>query len=670
MMDKNSAHKRIIELRRIIEYHNQRYYQQDAPEISDTEYDRLMRELQELEKQYPDDELAASPTQRVGAAPLAKFASFSHPSAMLSLANAFSEEEIIDFDRRLKRLAEVDELTYVAEPKLDGLAVNLIYENGLFVKGATRGDGTTGEDVTQNLKTIVSLPLRMKVSPDMRTPAFAEIRGEVYMEKAPFEELNRRRLREGEEPFANPRNAAAGSLRQLDSKITARRPLSIFLYGIGIARGADFSTHWEVLQALQRWGFPVNSLAQQRESIDACIEYFKRIGKIRHTLPYEIDGVVLKVDNLSLQNSLGNIARNPRWALACKFPAQQETTKVIRIDVQVGRMGTLTPVAIMEPVNVGGVMVSRATLHNEDEIIKKDIRIGDTVIIQRAGDVIPEIVKVISENRTGKEKKFKMPTNCPECGAEVVRFEGEVAHRCVNISCPAQLKEHIRHFASRGAMDIEGLGEKLSAQLFDAKLIADPADLYFLTKENLLELDRQADKSAQNLIDSITRSKNPPLDKFIYALGIRHVGERTAKLLAERFGSIENLMTAEIEDLTAINEIGPEIAASIVEFFHEPKNKAVMKKFEKAGVIPQKKEISRNAPLAGKSFVFTGALASLGRNDAKDIVENLGGTVQAGVTKKTTYVVAGDDPGSKLDKAKTAGIKIISEAEFLKMVGR
>lgn len=669
-MDKNSAHKKIIELRRIIEYHNQRYYQQDAPEISDAEYDRLMRELQELEKQYPDDELAASPTQRVGAAPLAKFASFSHPSAMLSLANAFSEEEIIDFDRRLKRLAEVDELTYVAEPKLDGLAVNLIYEKGIFTRGATRGDGATGEDVTQNLKTISLLPLKIKKTGQTPIPDFMEIRGEVYMEKEPFEKLNRRRLAEGEEPFANPRNAAAGSLRQLDSKITARRPLSIFLYGIGIARGADFSTHWEVLQALKRWGFPVNNLIQQCGSIDACIEYFKRIGEIRHTLPYEIDGVVLKVDNLFLQNSLGNIARNPRWALACKFPAQQETTKVIRIDVQVGRMGTLTPVAIMEPVNVSGVMVSRATLHNEDEIIKKDIRIGDTVIIQRAGDVIPEIVKVISENRTGKEKKFKMPANCPECGAEVVRFEGEVAHRCVNISCPAQLKEHIRHFASRGAMDIEGLGEKLSAQLFDAKLIADPADLYFLTKENLLELDRQADKSAQNLIDSITRSKNPPLDKFIYALGIRHVGERTAKLLAERFGSIENLMTAEIEDLTAINEIGPEIAASIVEFFHEPKNKAVMKKFEKAGVIPQKKEISRNAPLAGKSFVFTGALASLGRNDAKDIVENLGGTVQAGVTKKTTYVVAGDDPGSKLDKAKTAGIKIISEDEFLKIIGR
>ncbi|HNV64967.1 MAG TPA: NAD-dependent DNA ligase LigA, partial [Smithellaceae bacterium] len=584
MMDKETALKKISELRKIIEYHNQRYYQQDAPEISDAEYDRFMRELQNLEAQFPDDELASSPTQRVGAAPLAKFASFTHPSPMLSLANAFSEEEIIDFDSRLKRLASIDNISYVTEPKLDGLAVNLIYEEGVFTKGATRGDGTVGEDVTQNLKTISSLPLRMKKSEQAPIPSFVEIRGEVYMEKYPFEKLNRRRMEEGEEPFANPRNAAAGSLRQLDSKITAHRPLNIFLYGIGNVQGISFTTHWEVLRALSSWGFPVNKLIEQAHDINTCIRYFERITSLRDTLPYDIDGVVIKVDSLALQNRLGNISRNPRWALACKFPAQQETTIVKDIIVQVGRMGTLTPVAVMEPVNVGGVMVSRATLHNEDEVIKKDIRVGDTVIIQRAGDVIPEVVKVIPEKRTGKETKFKMPVKCPECGSEIVRFEGEVAHRCVNISCPAQLKEHIWHFASRGAMDIEGLGEKLSAQLFDAKFISDPADLYFLTKDKLLELDRQAEKSAQNLIDSIARSKNPPLDKFIYALGIRHVGERTAKLLAERFGSIENLMAAKIEDLTAVNEIGTEIAASIVEFFHESKNKAVMKKFAKAGV--------------------------------------------------------------------------------------
>ena len=670
MMDKETALKKISELRKIIEYHNQRYYQQDAPEISDAEYDRFMRELQNLEARFPDDELASSPTQRVGAAPLAKFASFTHPSPMLSLANAFSEEEIIDFDSRLKRLASIDNISYVTEPKLDGLAVNLIYEKGVFTKGATRGDGTVGEDVTQNLKTISSLPLRMKKSEQAPIPSFVEIRGEVYMEKYPFEKLNRRRMEEGEEPFANPRNAAAGSLRQLDSKITAHRPLNIFLYGIGNVQGISFTTHWEVLRALSSWGFPVNKLIEQAHDINTCIRYFERITSLRDTLPYDIDGVVIKVDSLALQNRLGNISRNPRWALACKFPAQQETTIVKDIIVQVGRMGTLTPVAVMEPVNVGGVMVSRATLHNEDEVIKKDIRVGDTVIIQRAGDVIPEVVKVIPEKRTGKETKFKMPVKCPECGSEIVRFEGEVAHRCVNISCPAQLKEHIRHFASRGAMDIEGLGEKLSAQLFDAKFISDPADLYFLTKDKLLGLDRQAEKSAQNLIDSIARSKNPPLDKFIYALGIRHVGERTAKLLAERFGSIENLMAAKIEDLTAVNEIGTEIAASIVEFFHESKNKAVMKKFAKAGVAPQRKEISLNAPLVGKSFVFTGAMGSMGRNEAKEIVENLGGVVHSSVTKKATYVVAGVDPGSKLDKAKSYGIRVISEAEFLKLINK
>ncbi|HDQ03340.1 MAG TPA: NAD-dependent DNA ligase LigA [Deltaproteobacteria bacterium] len=669
-MDEDRTIKKISELRKTIEYHNRRYYQQDAPEISDAEYDRLMRELQELETRYPDDDIDSSPTQRVGAAPLSKFSSFSHPSPMLSLANAFFEEEIFEFNNRLKRMASVDKISYVAEPKLDGLAVNLIYEKGIFTKGATRGDGATGEDITQNLKTISSLPLRMKKSAQAAIPDFVEIRGEVYMEKEPFEKLNRRRREDGEEPFANPRNAAAGSLRQLDSKITARRPLNIFLYGIGSIQGISFSTHWEILQALSGWGFPVNKLIEQAPGINTCIEYFKRIGDMRNTLPYDIDGVVLKVDSLALQNTLGNISRNPRWALACKFPAQQATTIIKEIIVQVGRMGTLTPVAVMEPVNVGGVMVSRATLHNEDEIRKKDIREGDTVVIQRAGDVIPEVVKVVDPDKKGRKKEFEMPDKCPECNSEVVKLEGEVAYRCVNLACPAQLKEHIRHFASRGALDIEGLGEKLSAQLFDAKLIADPADLYFLTKEKILELDRQADKSAQNLIDSIARAKNPPLDKFIYALGIRHVGERTAKLLAERFGSIENLMAAEMEDLTIINEIGPEIASSIVEFFHEPKNKAVMKKFANAGVIPQKKEISNNAPLAGKSFVFTGAMKSMGRNDAKDIVENLGGTVQSGVTKKTTYVVAGAEPGSKLDKAKKAGIKIISEAEFLKLIGK
>jgi DNA ligase (NAD+) len=669
-MEKQADLKRITELRTIIEYHNRRYYQQDAPEISDAEYDLLMRELQDLENRHPEEYSATSPTQRVGAAPLAKFATFNHPSPMLSLANAFSPQEIIDFDFRIKRLAGVNNISYIAEPKLDGLAVNLIYENGIFKQGATRGDGTTGEDVTQNLRTISSLPLKMKHTSGNPLPSFIEIRGEVYIEKEPFHKLNIRRIEKGEEPFANPRNAAAGSLRQLDSKITSRRPLSIFLYGVGKISGITFSTHGEVLQALSGWGFPVNPLIKQENDLLDCIKYFVNIATQREGLPYEIDGVVLKVNDLALQSTLGNVSRSPRWALACKFQAEQETTVIKEIIVGVGRMGTLTPVAIMEPVNVGGVMVSRATLHNEDEVIKKDIRVGDTVVIQRAGDVIPEVVRVILEKRTGIEKKFKMPANCPECGSDIVRFEGEVAHRCVNISCPAQLKEHIRHFASRGAMDIEGLGEKVSAQLFDEKLIADPADLYFLSKEQLVSLDRQAEKSAQNLIEAIRKSKNPPLDKFIYSLGIRHVGERTAKLLAARFGNMENLIDAKKEDLTAINEIGPEIAASILEFFHESKNIDVMKKFNKADVKPQNKEIADNAPLQGKSFVFTGTMENMGRSEAKEIVENLGGTVHSGVTKKTTYVVAGSEPGSKIDKAKSSGIKIISEEEFLKLINK
>lgn len=669
-MDKNTAEKRIRDLREIIEYHNRRYYQQDAPEISDAEYDRLMSELQELETLYPDDELAQSPSQRVGAAPLAKFASFRHPQPMLSLANAFSAEEILDFDLRIRRLAETDRLDYVAEPKLDGLAVNLIYENGLFVRGATRGDGTIGEDVTQNLKTIASLPLRMKNKALHPIPEFLEVRGEVYMERKPFENLNRRREENGEEPFANPRNAAAGSLRQLDPRITARRPLNIFLYAIGSIRGAAFSSHRDVLQTLAAWGFPVNPLIEQVPDISIGITYFEKMGSLRPSLPYEIDGVVLKVNDLSIQEILGNVSRSPRWALACKFPAQQVHTVIKDIIVQVGRTGTLTPVAVMEPINVGGVIVSRATLHNEDEILKKDIRIGDTVVIQRAGDVIPEVVSVMVTKRTGREKEFHMPRHCPECGSEIVRLKNEAAHRCINLSCPAQIKEHIRHFASRGAMDIEGLGEKVSAQLFDAKLIHDPADLYFLKKEQLLALDRQAEKSVEKLLQALDNSKQPPLDKFIFALGIRHVGERTAKLLAAHFGSMENLMNADIEKLTALNEIGPETAQSIVDFFAEDKNRKVMEKFRRAGVSPQKKETATNLPLQGKYFVFTGSLAGMGRNEAKALVESMGGVVQSSVTGHTSFLVAGSESGSKLDKARAQNIRVISEKEFLKLIGR
>lgn len=669
-MDKNTAQKRISELRKIIEYHNRLYYQQDSPEISDAEYDRLMRKLLELEQLYPDRDIASSPTQRVGASPLAKFSSFTHLQAMLSLANAFSTEEILDFDMRVKRAVNVDQIDYVVEPKLDGLAVNLIYENGLFTRGATRGDGFSGEDVTQNLKTIHALPLSMKKSSLNPFPELIEIRGEVFMEKQPFEKLNRRRAKDGEEPFANPRNAAAGSLRQLDPKVTARRPLNIFLYGIGSVRGFDFSSHWEILQILSAWGFPVNPLTEQAAGISVCLSYFERIGSMRSALSYDIDGIVIKANQLALQKILGQVARSPRWALACKFPAQQAQTIIKDIVVQVGRTGTLTPVAVMEPVIVGGVMVSRATLHNEDEILKKDIRINDTVVIQRAGDVIPEVVKVILSQRTGQEIKFHMPRHCPECQSEIVRAEGEAAYRCVNLSCPAQIKEHIRHFASRGAMNIEGLGEKLSAQLFDARLVRDPADLYFLTKDRLLSLDRQADKSAEKLLSAIDGSKRPSLDKFIFALGIRHVGEQTAKILAEHFGSMNNLMNADIAALTALPEIGPEIAQSIVAFFAENKNREIMEKFHQAGLAPETKSATTDATFKGRAFVFTGSLASMGRNEAKALVESMGGIVQSSVSSKTSYVVAGAEPGSKLDKARSQGIPILSEEEFLKRVGR
>jgi len=669
-MKRDEALKRIAKLREIIDYHNRRYYQQDDPEISDAKYDELMRELQNLEELFPDDGLAASPTQRVGAAPLAKFSPFEHPRPMLSLANAFTPEEITDFDARIRRMAGLDRMEYVAEPKLDGLAVNLIYEHGLFVRGATRGDGATGEDITQNLRTIPSLPLEMKKSGAHSVPDFIEVRGEVYMERASFGKLNHRRAAGGEEPFANPRNAAAGSLRQLDPKITARRPLSIFVYGAGLLKGMQFSTHFGILEALRQWGFPVNHLIEKADDISACIAYFGRISSLRPELPYEIDGVVLKVNDLTVQEVLGSVSRSPRWALACKFPAAQATTLIRDIVVQVGRMGTLTPVAVMEPVNVGGVMVSRATLHNEDEIRKKDIRIGDTVVIQRAGDVIPEVVSVVTSRRTGEEKFFYMPSHCPECGSNVVRLEGEAAHRCVNLSCPAQIKEHIRHFASRDAMDIDGLGEKVAASLFDAGLIADPADLYFLTEEKLLPLERMAQKSVSNLLDSIQMSKTPAWDKFIFALGIRHVGEKTARLLAQHFAGIDELMGAGVEDLTQIKEIGPEIAHSIVGFFSEPKNREVIDKFLRAGVSPLVQRQRKDRPLDGKYFVFTGTLETLGRNEAKTLVQDLGGTVQASVGGKTSFVVAGASPGSKLEQARNRAVAVITEKEFLKLTGR
>ena len=670
-MDKAAAIKGIKELRDLINYHNRRYYQLNDPEISDVEYDRLMKELIELEERFPEIDVSESPSQRVGAAPLDKFSTISHLTPMLSLANAFSEQDIVDFDERIKRFLGTDKkIAFVVEPKLDGTAVNLIYEKGAFTVGATRGDGEKGEDVTQNLKTIDSIPLRMKKGKESPMPERIEIRGEVYIEIEPFRKLNKRRLTEGEHPFANPRNAAAGSLRQLDSRITARRPLEIFCYGIGLVTGKTFKRHWDVLQTLSRWGFKVNPNVKQAKDIHECIAYYHHIDKIRAELPYEIDGVVIKVDDIEIQERLGAVSRSPRWAIACKFAATQETTVIEDIRVHVGRTGVLTPVAIMKPVRVGGVTVSRATLHNMDEIEKKDIRIGDTVIIQRAGDVIPEVVKVIESKRTGKEKRFVMPATCPECGSHVVRLEGEAAHRCIGLVCPAQIKEHITHFASRGGMDIEGLGDKMVAQLVDTKLIRDPADIYFLKKEKLLTLERMAEKSANNLLAAIERSKSPPLEKFIYALGIRHVGEHMARVLAGSFKTLNSLLEATEDDLLAIRDIGPEVASSITRFFSEQSNKRVMEKFRKAGVKPVEKSPPKDMHLAGKSFVFTGTLSRLTRNEAKALVESLGASATESVAKTTDYVVAGESPGSKLEKARTSGIKIIDEKEFLKLAGK
>jgi DNA ligase (NAD+) len=674
-MNREEARSRIEDLRTLILYHNRRYYQLDDPEISDAEYDGLMREVQTLEAQYPDLAAPDSPTMRVGAPPLEKFRTFTHLTAMLSLANAFSDEEIREFDLRCTRfLGSETTIGYTVEPKLDGLAVNLLYEGGSLSIGSTRGDGTVGEDVTHNLRTIPTIPLviprhadtAVQTSVDIRpVPERIEVRGEVCMELDAFRKLNRRREEEGEAPFANPRNAAAGSLRQLDSRVTAQRPLTMFCYSIGTAEGAVFRTQREVLRALAAWGFTVNTLIQPAADIEACIRYYHHIGTIRDTLPYEIDGIVIKVDDLALQERLGSVARSPRWALACKFAAVQEQTRIEAIVVQVGRTGVLTPVAVMKPVRVGGVTVSRATLHNQDEIERKDLRIGDTVVVQRAGDVIPEVVEVIKSLRTGAEQPFVMPERCPECGSHVVRLEGEVAHRCIGMACPAQSRERIAHFASRGALDIEGLGDKMVAQLVTAGLINDPADLFLLTKEQLLGLERMGEISVKKLLTATARAKNPPLDRLIFALGIRHVGEQTSKRLALAYGSLEALAAATSEDLEKLRDIGPEVAASIAGFFREPVNQNVIDKLKKAGIVPQAVIRPQRAPLAGKSFVFTGALSRMSRNEAKTLVESLGGSVTGSITNTTDYVVAGLTAGSKREKARREGITILDEDAFL-----
>ena len=659
--------RKVQKLREDIEYHNYRYYILDQPEISDAQYDRLMRELEKLEEQHPELCTPNSPTQRVGAPPLEEFEIVSHTIPMLSLANAFDATEAREFDKRVKKFLETSsDIEYVTEPKLDGLAVELVYERGQFVVGSTRGDGVNGENITQNLRTIKTIPLQL-IRKEIPVPERLEARGEVIMQLKRFRELNQKREGLGEPLFANPRNAAAGSVRQLDSKITAGRPLEIYCYGMGEVRGRTFKTHWEILQTLSKWGLRINPQIRRCKHIEDVIEYYHEMNEKREKLPYEIDGIVIKVNQLDLQARLGEISRSPRWALAFKFQPKQETTKIQDIIVQVGRTGALTPVAVMEPVKVGGVEVSRATLHNQDEIEKKDIRVGDTVVIQRAGDVIPEVVLVIESKRTGKEKKFRMPSICPVCGAEVIKEEA--IHRCIGLDCPAQLKGRIKHFASKRAMDIEGLGVKLIDQLVDKGLVKDVADIYYIDKEQLVELERMADKSAQNIIDAIEASKRKPLSKFLYALGIRHVGETTAEDLARRFPRLDNFFDLSEEDLREVEGIGPEVSASVYQFFRDKKNKESIERLKKAGVTVIEPKVKGKAKLAGKTFVFTGALKSLGRDEARNIVESLGGMTASSISKKVDFVVVGEDPGSKFDKTTELGIKTLTEEEFKKIIG-
>ena len=651
-------------LRDEIRRHNKLYYVDDSPEVSDAEYDRLMRRLQELEASNPDLVTPDSPTRRVGAAPLKEFGTVTHTIPMLSLANAMNEQELRDFDQRLKRaLGSDDEIEYVFEPKIDGLAVEAVYENGSFVLGSTRGDGVSGENVTQNLKTIHSIPLKLLADKTV-LPARLEVRGEVYMDKADFEKLNQERLSQGEALFANPRNSAAGSLRQLDQATTAKRPLKAFFYAIGVYEGVKFETHWEMLEYFRQLGLST-TFSYKCRGIEEVIAHYNELKKSKESLPYEIDGSVIKVNSLRLQQELGAISRSPRWAIAYKFPATQETTRINDIIVQVGRTGALTPVAELEPVNIRGVTVTRATLHNQDEIDRKDIRIGDTVVVQRAGDVIPEVVKVIETQRSGTEHPFLLPSQCPICQGKAVRPEGEVVLRCINPDCAAKQIGSMEHFVSKRAMNIDGVGTKQLESFINSGLIKDAADLYALTKEQLLPLERMAEKSAENVIQAIEQSKTPELGRFLYALGIRHVGEHTAKVLASHFGSIDKIKAASEEELTEIHEIGPEVAKNVFQYFRQECTSALLQKFSEGGVkIVQAEQGTGPQQLTGKSFVLTGTLESYTRHEAKDLIEKAGGRVVSSVSKKTDYVLAGRDPGSKLAKAQKLGLIILDEEEF------
>lgn len=668
--------RRAGELRAQLDHHSYQYYVLDAPEISDVEYDRLLRELQELEAQHPDLATPDSPTQRVGATPVGELGEVVHTTPMLSLENAFTDEDLINFDRRVReRLDDVESVEYAAEPKLDGLAVSFRYESGRLVQAATRGDGMRGEDVTHNVRTIKSVPVRLRGSP----PPLLEVRGEVFMLVAGFKAMNERALAAGEKVFVNPRNAAAGSLRQLDPRLTASRPLDVFFYGVGETHGWKLpSRHSESLQQLREWGFKVSPLLRVVEGAAGCLEYYRDIGAQRAKLKYEIDGVVYKVNRFAQQRDLGFVARAPRWAIAHKFPAHEENTTVRGVEFQVGRTGALTPVARLEPVFVGGVTVSNATLHNMDEVRRKDVRIGDTVVVRRAGDVIPEIVKVILEKRPDSALMVELPAKCPVCGSDVEQAEGEAVARCSGgLVCAAQRKEALRHFASRRALDIEGLGSKIIDQLVDRPeddtRVHTPADLYRLTLDQLASLERMAEKSAANLLAALEHSKKTTLARFLYALGIRDVGEATAAALAAHFGSLEALLAATQEMIQEVPDVGPIVAAHVWHFFQQPQNLSVIDELRRQGVhwpVQARRTGAAEGALSGKTFVLTGTLESMSRDQASDRITALGGKVSGSVSKKTSYVVAGADAGSKLKKAQELGVEVLDEAALVQMLSQ
>ncbi len=661
--------KRAQELREQIRFHDHRYYVLDQPLVSDAEYDRLLRELEKIEAENPALRSADSPTQRVGGAPSEKFAKVEHAQPMMSLGKAMAEEEFHDFDARVRKALGVEKVVYNCEPKLDGLSISLRYERGSLTRGATRGDGTVGEDVTSNVRTIRSVPLALAVEAGKEPPSLLEARGEVILAKKDFAELNRRQEEAGDQAFANPRNAAAGSLRQLDPRITATRPLSVYIYEVGEC-SVSFKTHGEKLELLRSLGLRV-APSFRAEGADEVKAIYRRMLERRHDEPYEQDGMVIKVDDLGQRERLGAVSRSPRWAVAWKFPAEEEETTVEDIDVQVGFTGKLTPVARLKPVFVGGATVSNATLHNESEMRRKDVRRGDHVFIRRAGDVIPEVVAVIKEKRTGKETEFVFPATCPVCGAPVVKKEDEADHRCTGEDCPAQLAGRLEHFAQRTAMDIQGLGEKIVEALLEKKLVKDVSDLYALRVEQLAALPRMAEKSGKNLFDAIQKSKQTSLRKFLFALGIRHVGETTAKALAQAFPDVRSLFTASLDQLQGVRDIGPEVGSSIHGFFQKESNRQLVERLLAAGVTPEPEKVPEaGGVFSGKTVVLTGGLTSMSRDDAKAEIEKRGGKCSGSVSKKTDLVVAGEDAGSKLAKARELNVKVVDEAEFLKLLGR